>query len=111
MSRSNELSFGKPFENGTISRNANSTCTPGNATRSSLRSSISSLLCRSSSLSGTCGLFQPRLPRKTTDLLDRAEDALDDARPRHDDTARPVRKISRALPLAVFRVNVQHRLP
>ena len=43
----------KRCENGTASRKAKSTCTPGSATRSSLRSSISSRLTRSSCFSGS----------------------------------------------------------
>ena len=38
----NSVTRRQPFENGTVSRNANSTWTPGSATRSSFRSSISS---------------------------------------------------------------------
>ena len=59
MSRSSLPSLGKPFANGTASRNANSTWTPGNATRSSLRSSISSRSRRCSSVSGTATLYPP----------------------------------------------------
>jgi len=43
----NSVTRFQPFANGTASRNANSTCTPGRATRSSFRSSISSRSCRS----------------------------------------------------------------
>src|SRR5690242_20654455 len=50
-SRWNGVTLGQPRANGTASRNAKSTCTPGSATRSSLRSSISSRSCRSFGLS------------------------------------------------------------
>src|SRR6266576_2479476 len=105
------LSFGKPFANGTASRKANSTCTPGRATRSSLSSSISSRVWRSSALSGMPFLFQPSLPCETTDLLDGAVDDLRHLRFRHDDATSPERKIPGTLPLAVFRVDVHDRLP
>src|SRR5262245_56053437 len=42
----NGVTFFQPFANGTASMNANSTCTPGSATRSSFSSSISSRSCR-----------------------------------------------------------------
>src|SRR4051794_31418181 len=49
--RSVSLILSKPCVNGSVSRNANSTCTPGSATRSSLSSSISSRSTRCFSVS------------------------------------------------------------
>jgi hypothetical protein len=46
-SRWKAVVFANPLVNGTVIMNANSTCTPGRATRSSLRSSISSRFERS----------------------------------------------------------------
>src|SRR5579884_4322210 len=48
---SKAVTRGQPRANGTASRNANSTWTPGSATRSSFRSSISSRSCRAFGLS------------------------------------------------------------
>src|SRR5512133_313281 len=103
------LSLGKPFANGTANRNAKSTCTPGSATRSSLRSSISSRLWRCSELSGTTELFQPGVARETADLLDAAIDGLDNARPRHADSTGAVRQSVLPLLLTVFRIHLDSR--
>ena len=51
VSRCRSVVSAKRCENGTASRNANSTWTPGSATRNSLRSSISSRFTRSSCVS------------------------------------------------------------
>src|SRR5947207_13843249 len=108
-SRSVALSFGNPFANGTASRKAKRTCTPGSATRSSLSSSISSRFWRCCGLSDMKGLFQPAVARETADLLNGAVDALNDPRPRHGDAAGAVREPVLPFLLAVFRVDVQGR--
>src|SRR5437773_2517189 len=105
-SRSVELSFGNPFANGTASRKAKRTCTPGSATRNSLSSSISSRFSRCCGLSDISGLFQPGLARETAYLLNAAEDRLDDPRPGDVDPASAVRQLVAALLLAVFPINV-----
>src|SRR5438034_5074081 len=109
-SRSVALSSGNPFANGTASRKAKRTCTPGSATRSSLSSSISSRFSRCCGLSDISGLFEPGLARETADPLDGAVDRLDDPGPGDVAPARPVRQLVTALLLAVFRIDVHGRL-
>src|SRR4051794_4156157 len=66
------------FGKGSVSRKAKSTCTPGNATRSSFRSSISSRLTLSSWLSAATRAFCPAaaLPAARWDRVIRAEDLV-----------------------------------
>lgn len=51
-------------------------------------------------------LFQPSLPVETRVLLDRAEDALDDARSRHHDATCAVRKLVDSLLLRILRIDI-----
>src|SRR3954471_1359717 len=95
MSRSNCDAWLKRCWNGTASRKANRTCTPGSATRSSLSSSMSWRLSRSCSASSrsakrenltllrSLAKARQRLADKARDLHLRDPDALADLGLRH----------------------------
>src|SRR6266516_5911265 len=101
MSRSSLPSFGKPFANGTASRKANSTWTPGSATRSSLQELDQlSVMTVFLSLVDHRLLFQPGRALETGVLLDGAENALQNHYSREDDLTGPIGQLVDALSLA-----------
>ena len=70
---------------------------------------MSSRLRRSRSLSGTSGLFQPRVSPEPAVLLYGTEDVLCDGRPRNGDATGAVREHVQPLSLAVAGIGVHSR--